>query len=76
MATTFPWVYTTDPVDIMLDAMDQKNTRFVVVVEPDGKVCGLTGQKGLMEYIAGYFPGEVMVQRIGTKPYPSSREGA
>ena len=76
MAEHFPWVQTTDTVDMVLDAMELKNTRFVVVVDSDGKVCGLTGQKGLMEYVAEYFPGEVMVQRIGTKPYPSSREGA
>ena len=76
MARTFPWVYKSDTVETVLDAMEAKNTRFVVVVDADGKPCGLTGQKGLMEYIADYFPGEVMVQRVGTKPYPDSREGA
>ena len=76
MARVFPWVNKTDTVDLLLDALELKNTRFVVVVDDDGTVCGLTGQKGLMEYVAEYFPGEVMVQRIGTKPYPSSREGA
>jgi len=76
MADSFPWVQTTDCIDLVLDAMELKNSRFVVVVDADGKVCGLTGQKGMMEYIAEYFPGEVMVQRIGTKPYPDSREGA
>lgn len=76
MAGTFPWVYATDKVETVLDAMEAKNTRFVVVVDADGRPCGLTGQKGLMEYIAEYFPDEVMVQRVGTKPYPESREGA
>jgi len=76
MAETYPWVNTTDTIELVLDAMENKNTRFVAVVDADGKVVGLTGQKGLMEYIAEYFPGEVMVQRIGSKPYPSSREGA
>ena len=39
-------------------------------------VVGLTGQKGLMEYIADLFPQEVHVQRVGTKPFPATREGA
>ncbi len=76
MAHTFPWVSTSDTVETVLDAMETKNTRYVVVVDDEGKACGLTGQKGLMEYIAEYFPGEVMVQRIGSNPYPSKREGA
>ncbi len=76
MATPFPWVRATDTVETVLEAMETKNSRFVVVLDDDGKPCGLTGQKGLMEYIADYFPGEVMVQRVGTKPIPESREGA
>jgi len=76
MARNFPWVRATDKIEIVLHAMELKNTRFVVVVDQDGKVCGLTGQKGLMEYIAEYFPRQVMVQRVGTNPYPSNREGA
>lgn len=76
MATTVPWVNESDPVEIVLDAMEMKNVRFVVVVNKDGAVTGLTGQKGLMEYVAEYFPGEVMVQRVGSKPFPGTREGA
>ncbi len=76
MATTFAWVAKSDPVEIVLDAMEMKNVRFVVVLDEDGTVAGLTGQKGLMEYVAEYFPGEVMVQRVGTKPFPDTREGA
>ena len=45
-------------------------------VDDQGKLVGLTGQKGLMEYVAEHFPGEVMVQRVGEKPYTQSREGA
>jgi arabinose-5-phosphate isomerase len=76
MARNFPCVQATDKIEFVLQAMELKNTRFVVVVDRDGRVCGLTGQKGLMEYIAEYFPHQVMVQRIGTRPYPSNREGA
>lgn len=76
MAAAFPWVKTTDPIETVLDAMEEKNIRFVVVVNEDGQIVGLTGQKGLMEYVAEHFPGEVMVQRVGTEPYPEQREGA
>ena len=76
MATTFPWAKISDPIETVLEAMELKKIRFVIVVDEQGKVAGLTGQKGLMEYVAEHFSGEVMVQRVGTKPYPTSREGA
>lgn len=76
MATVFPWVQIDDPVETVLEAMELKNHRFVAVLDQEHRVVGLTGQKGLMEYIAENFPQEVMVQRVGTRPYPSQREGA
>lgn len=76
LAKTFPWVKTSDRIETVLAAMEAKNVRFVVVVDDDGAVVGLTGQKGLMEYVAEHFPGEVLVQRVGTKAYPEKREGA
>ncbi|MBT4865812.1 MAG: CBS domain-containing protein [Planctomycetaceae bacterium] len=75
-AETFPWVVTSDPVETVLDAMEIKNHRFVVVVDESGAVVGLTGQKGLMEYVADHFSEEVMVQRVGAEAYPNHREGA
>jgi len=76
IAETFPCVETTDSIETVLEAMETKNHRFVVVVDDGHRVVGLTGQKGLMEYVAEHFPGEVMVQRIGSDPYPHTREGA
>lgn len=76
MATAFPWVRLSDPVETVLDGMEMRNIRFVIVLGDDGRVAGTTGQKGLMEYVAEYFPGEVMVQRIGSKGHPNTREGA
>ncbi|MCA9054708.1 MAG: CBS domain-containing protein [Planctomycetaceae bacterium] len=76
MATTYPWAQAGDSIEMVVDAMEAKNARFVVVVDDAGQLAGLTGQKGLMEYVAEHFPGEVMVQRIGTAPYPARREGA
>lgn len=76
MATTFPWVTKDDPIETVMGAMETKNHRFVVVVDESGRVAGLTGQKGLMEYVAEHFSEEVMVQRVGSAPYPHQREGA
>ncbi len=56
--------------------MKIKNVRFLCVVDEDRRVVGLTGQKGLMEYVADHFPRQVMVQRIGCTPFLATREGA
>lgn len=76
MASRFPWVQIDDPIQMVLDAMVEKNTRFVCVVDEAGKLVGLTGQKGLMEHVAEHFPLQVMVQHIEDSPYISQREGA
>ena len=75
-AERWPQVTLSDPISAVLDALEIKNVRFLSVVDDEGRIAGLTGQKGLMEYIADHFPGQVMVQRIGQKPYMHDREGA
>lgn len=72
----WPQVSADDPVSTVLEALDLKNVRFLSVVDQQGKVIGLAGQKGLMEYVADHFPRQVMVQRIGQTPYLHQREGA
>ncbi len=76
MAGQWPWVRLTDTVADVLEALECKNVRFLCVVDDGDRLVGLTGQKGLMEYVADHFPGQVMVQRIGGKPFPQDREGA
>lgn len=76
MARDVRWVRLTDPVATVLQAMQLEKTRFVGVVDGEGRLVGLTGQKGLMEYVAEHFPQQVMVQRIGGSPYLAEREGA
>lgn len=75
MAEHWPWVNQNDPVYDVEEAMQARNVRFICVVDDDGRVVGLTGQKGLMEYVADHFPEQVMVQRVGMAPY-ADREGA
>lgn len=69
-------VKVTDPIVKILTAMQARNVRFVCVQDSEGRVVGLSGQKGLMEYVADHFPKQVMVQRIGCAPYTQNREGA
>ena len=76
MADRCPWVKETDPIQTVLEAMQINNIRFICVVDENGKAIALTGQKGLMEYIAEHYPRIVMVQRINpNRPMPK-REGA
>lgn len=72
----WPTVTASDPISCVLSALEFANIRFLIVVDENGRLAGLTGQKGLMEYVAEHFPRQVTVQRIGGKPYPASREGA
>lgn len=76
MARQFPLASADDPIVSILELMQAENHRFVCVVDDQGRVAGLTGQKGLMEYIADHFPQLVMTQRAGTQPPLSEREGA
>lgn len=76
MADRCPWVKQTDPIQTVLEAMQINNVRFICVVDDEGKVAALTGQKGLMEYIAEHYPREVLVQRIEPEVSNQEREGA
>ena len=74
-ADRWPQVSLDDPVGAVLDALEAKNIRFLSVVDKSGRIAGLTGQKGLMEYVADHFP-QVTVQRVGQQPSSKTREGA
>ena len=63
------------PISDLVATMRERDLRFVVVTDEEGRAVALTGQKGLMEYIAEHFPEEVLTQRIG-KPSMRNREGA
>jgi len=65
-----------DPVAKVLEAMQSQDLRFVCVTDDERKATALTGQKGLMEYVAEHFPNLVMSQRVGSKDYTPEREGA
>ena len=66
----------TDPVQKVLEAMRQTRLRFICVVDDDGRVKAMTGQKGLMEYITERFPRQIKVQMMESKLHMNAREGA
>jgi len=76
MTSAWAFVEMTDPIAKVLDAMQSKGLRFVIVLDENGKAVGLTGQKGLMEYLAEHFPRQVKVQMMESKLYMDHREGA
>lgn len=66
----------TDPIQSMIKEMSDRDIRFVCVVDDDGKLAGLTGQRGIMEYIAERFPRQVKVHQLQSKLHMDQREGA
>jgi len=75
MSGTWGVVKSTDTIAKIIDLMDDKKLRFVIVVDDDGKPMGLTGQKGVMEYIVDHFPRQVKVQMMESKLFMDQREG-
>ena len=64
------------PIFKLLELMRSRSLRFVIVIDDAGKAVGVTGQRGLMEYIADHFPRQVKVQTMESKLYMDQREGA
>lgn len=66
----------TDSIASMISKMQVGNLRFLCVVDAHNKPVALSGQKGLMEYIAEHFPRQIKVQRMRSKIFLDEREGA
>lgn len=65
-----------DPAVHLMEVMSTQRLRFVCVVDDDGKVKALTGQRGLMEYITERFPRLVKAHMMSSKLFMNQREGA
>jgi CBS domain-containing protein len=76
MAKSWAPIQRVEPIARLIDLMQGLDLRFVCVVDDHGRVNALTGQKGLMEYIAERCPRQVKVSRVGSHPYMIQREGA
>ena len=75
LAPDWARVNQSDSIAEALEAMKKKRLRFVVVCDDDGRPVALTGQKGVLEYIAEHFPRHVLTQSPGAGT-PDEREGA
>ena len=76
MAVRFPRVQLTDPISIVVQAMHVAHQRFVCVTDADERVVGITGQKGLVEFVAEHFPQQVMSEHVGRRLTSLEKEGA
>jgi CBS domain-containing protein len=76
MADLKAYVKRSDPIARVISLMQRHDLRFVCVVDEQGRVAGLTGQRGLMEYMADHFRLSVAASRVGARPYIDRREGA
>jgi CBS domain-containing protein len=72
----FCCVKQSDPIAVVWDAVQQQDFRYVCVTDDDGRLIGITGQRGLAEYVAECFAKVVTVQRLGSTPWMLQREGA
>ena len=75
MAKTWNTVKKTDPIVKVIDSMQSQKLRFIVVLDEQGKAIAITGQKGVMEYIADHFPRQIKVQRMSSDYFTGQREG-
>ncbi len=65
-----------EPISRVWDRIVDEGTRFQCVVSDRGTLIGLTGQRGLAEYVSEHYPRQIMVHRLGHKPWTITREGA
>ncbi len=75
MSGTWGAVREDETVAKVIECMDDHKLRFVIIVDRDGKPIGLTGQKGVIEFIVEHFPRQVKVQMMRSKLYMDAREG-
>ena len=70
------WVRIDEPISKIVELMSNEQIRYLAVVDREGKVIGLTGQKGLIEYIVEHFPRQVKVERMKSLIAMDTKEGA
>jgi len=65
-----------DPISKVIGSLTSGDQRYVCVVDDKGRAIALTGQRGVMEYLADHFPRSVKVLLMESKLYMDQREGA
>lgn len=74
LAKDWACVTDADSISKVIDNMQSRKLRFVVICDPQGKAVALTGQRGVMEYIADHFPRQVKVQRMKSDFFKGERD--
>ncbi len=66
-----------DPIAKLIATMFQRNLQWVCIVNREGRPVSFSGLRGVIEYVADYFPHQVMVQpTTSSKLAMDEREGA
>lgn len=65
-----------EPIAKLIQTMQSLGWRFVCVVDEQNRAVGVTGQRGVLEYLTDHFPRSVKVQRMSTEFFSGQREGA
>ena len=65
----------TDPIAVIIDRMRERRSRYGIVIDESSRPIGLTGHKGVVEYITDHFPRQVKVQMMKSKLHMDEREG-
>jgi len=65
-----------DTIATLIATMQNRNVRWVCVVDDAGKATAMTGLRGVMEYIVDHVPRWVAVQSMDSKLAMDEREGA
>ncbi len=60
----------------LIATMQSRNLRWVCVVDDGGNPVAMTGLRGVVDYVADYFPRQVKVQPMDVKLAMEEREGA
>ena len=72
----FVAVKSCEPIMNAWRAIHEGSARFVCVTDDGGRLIGLTGQRGIPEYLADCFAPLISVQRTGGTPWMQQKEGA
>lgn len=76
MTTNLTRVRADQPIAELVAVMQDARLRWVCVVDDAGKPIGLTGLRGVMEYVVEHFPHQIKTEPITSHVTSGQREGA
>lgn len=76
MTTNLTRVRADQPIAELVQTMQDARLRWVCIVDDAGRPIGLTGLRGVMEYVGEHFARQVMTEPINASTTSGQREGA